>query len=130
MKLFYLPDTASLAPHIVLNRLRKDHELIQIDKANDGLNQAEYLELNPNRRVPTLVDGELILFESAAICLHLADSDPDSGLMPPLGSAKRATAYKWLIFMTNSIQADMMLYFYKERFSKTEVAFIRVVRCS
>ena len=118
-KLFYLPDTASLAPHIILNRLGVAHELIQMDKNDGSLQAEEYLKLNPNRRVPTLIDGDLVLFESAAVCMHLADTDPDSGLMPPLGSAKRATAYKWLIFMTNSIQADMMLYFYKERFSKT-----------
>ncbi|WP_417820017.1 glutathione S-transferase family protein [Terasakiella sp.] len=119
LKLFYLPDTASLAPHIILNRLGVAHELIQMGKDDGSLADEDYLKINPNRRVPTLIDGDLVLFESAAICLHLADSDPDSGLMPPLGSAKRATAYKWLVFMTNSIQADMMLYFYKERFSKT-----------
>lgn len=120
LKLFYLPDTASLAPHIILKRLNAAHELVGMDKSDGSLQTEEYLALNPNRRVPTLIDGELVLFESVAICLHLADSDPDSGLMPPLGSAKRAAAYKWLIFMTNSIQADMMLYFYNERFSKTE----------
>ncbi|NVK19924.1 MAG: glutathione S-transferase N-terminal domain-containing protein [Methylocystaceae bacterium] len=118
-KLYYLPDTASLAPHLVLNRLGAAYELIQLNKTDGSLQSVEYQKLNPNHRVPTLIDGELVLFESAAICLHLADSDPDSGLMPPLGSAKRAHAYKWLIFMTNSIQAEMMLYFYKERFSKT-----------
>ncbi|MDV7341643.1 glutathione S-transferase N-terminal domain-containing protein [Terasakiella sp. A23] len=118
-KLFYLPDTASLAPHIVLNRLGAARELIELNKKDGSLQNEEYQKLNPNRRVPTLIDGNLVLFESVAICMHLADSDPDSGLMPPLGSAKRANAYKWLVFMTNSIQADMMLYFYKERFSKT-----------
>jgi glutathione S-transferase len=121
-KLFYLPDTASLAPHIILNRLGAAHELVKLDKSDGSLEAEEYLKLNPNRRVPTLIDGDLVLFESAAICMHLADSDPDSGLLPPLGSAKRAVAYKWLIFMTNSIQTDMMLYFYKERFAKTPQA--------
>ncbi|WP_135075711.1 glutathione S-transferase family protein [Terasakiella sp. SH-1] len=118
-KLFYVPDTASLAPHIILNRLAQPFELVKMSKEDGSLHEYTYIELNPNRRVPTLVDGDLVLFESAAICLHLADLDPDSGLMPPLGSAKRAMAYKWLVHMTNSIQADMMLYFYKERFSKT-----------
>lgn len=118
-KLFYLPDTASLAPHIILNRLGVAHELVKLGKNDGSLEAEDYLKLNPNRRVPTLIDGDLVLFESAAICMHLADSDPDSGLLPPLGSAKRAVAYKWLVFMTNSIQTDMMLYFYKERFAKT-----------
>jgi len=126
LKLFYVPDTASLAPHIIMNRLALDHELVEMSKLDDSLQAAEYEKLNPNRRVPTLVDGDLTLFESAAICMHLADKDPDSGLMPPLGSAKRAQAYKWMVFMTNSIQADMMLYFYKERFSKTPEGALEV----
>jgi len=120
LKLFYLSDTASLAPHIIINRLGLPYELIEMGKEDGSLQSEEYLKLNPNRRVPTLIDGDLVLFESAAICMHLADSDPDSGLLPPLGSAKRATAYKWLVFMTNSIQADMMPYFYPQRFSQTE----------
>ncbi len=119
LKLFYLQDTASLAPHIILNRLGVPFELVKMSKADGSLHEQVYADLNPNRRVPTLVDGDLVLFESVAICMHLADSDPDSGLLPPMGSAKRAKAYKWLVFMTNSIQADMMLYFYKDRFSET-----------
>lgn len=126
MKLYYLPDTASLAPHIIIKRLGINAELIEMNKNDGGLMDEEYLKLNPNCRVPTLVNGDLVLFESAAICLHLADSDPDSGLMPPLGSNKRAMAYKWLVFMTNSIQADMMLYFYGERFCKSESAAVEV----
>lgn len=126
LKLFYMPDTASLAPHIVLKRLAFDHELVRLNKMDGSLQTDEYARLNPNGRVPTLVDGDLVLFESAAICLHLADKDPDSGLMPPLGSDKRAHAYKWLIFLTNSVQADMMLYFYKDRFAKSEAAALEV----
>lgn len=126
MKLYFLPDTASLAPHIILKRLAVKAELIEVNKKAGGLREEAYLKLNPNRRVPTLVDGDLVLFESTAICMHLADSDPDSGLLPPLGSNKRAMAYKWLVFMTNTIQADMMLYFYGERFSKTQSAATEV----
>jgi glutathione S-transferase len=126
LKLYYMADTASLAPHIVLKRLGIPSELIEMNKNDGSLLTEEYLKLNPNRRVPTLINGDLVLFESAAICLYLADSDPDSGLMPPLGSNKRAIAYKWLIFMTNSIQADMMLYFYGDRFCQSENAIAEV----
>lgn len=122
LKLFYLPDTASLAPQIILKRLGLSVDLVEMNKDNGSLKDDDYLKLNPNCRVPTLIDGDLVLFESAAICMYLADSDPDSGLLPPLGSSKRGQSYKWLVFMTNSIQADMMLYFYGERFCQTEEA--------
>ena len=72
--------------------------------------------------MPTLVDGDLVLFESAAICLHLVDSHPAAGLAPALGTAERAQFYKWLVFLTNTVQADMLVYFYPERHVEGEAA--------
>jgi glutathione S-transferase len=39
-----------------------------------------------------------VLFESVAICLQLADLNPDAGLLPPVGSADRARVYQWSVF--------------------------------
>ena len=49
------------------------------------------------------------------ICLHLCDSHPDAALAPPLDSAERAHFYKWLMWLTNTLQAALMIYFYPER---------------
>ena len=54
---------------------------------------AEHLARHPLGRVPVLEDGEGTLFESAAICLHLADLHPEAGLIPSLGSHERALVY-------------------------------------
>ena len=62
-----------------------------------------------------LVDGELVLYETAAICLHLADTHPKAGLAPPHGTAARAHYYKWLVWCTNTLQAMLMHYFYPQR---------------
>jgi glutathione S-transferase len=75
----------------------------------------EYLKLNPNGLIPTLVDGDLVLYETAAICLHLVDRFPQAGLAPPVGSDERAHFYKWLVWLTNTVQATLMLYFYPDR---------------
>ena len=53
--------------------------------------------------------------ESAAICLHLADGSPHARLIPPLGTPARAHAYKWLMWLTNTLQPALMTYFYPER---------------
>ena len=45
-----------------------------------------------------LVDGDLVLYETAAICLHLVDTHPEAGLAPPLGTPERAHFYKWLVW--------------------------------
>ncbi|MGO8991991.1 MAG: glutathione S-transferase family protein [Polyangiaceae bacterium] len=115
--LYHAPSTASMAPHILLRELGVPHELVLVDTDNGGQRTPEYLRLNPHARVPTLVDGDLVLYESAAICLHLCDRHPDAGLAPPFGSAARADFYKWMIYLTNTVQAEAMLYFYPERYT-------------
>ena len=115
IQLHHYPGNASLAPHILLRELGLPFTLRLVDRARDAHKQADYLALNPNGQIPVLVDGELVLYESAAICLHLADLQPAQALLPPLGSAERAQAYKWLMWMSNSLQAMLMHYFYPER---------------
>ena len=65
--------------------------------------------------MPTLTDGKLVLYESAAICLHLCDLHPAAGLAPALGTAERAHFYKWLMWLTNTLQANLIVYFYPAR---------------
>ncbi len=115
IKLYYFPGNASLTPHMVLEELGVPFELELVDRANAAHKSPEYLKLNPNGQIPVLVDGDLVLYETAAICLHLADTHPDSGLAPPLGTHERAHFYKWLVWATNTMQATLMLYFYGGR---------------
>jgi glutathione S-transferase len=56
-----------------------------------------------------------VLYETAAVCLHLADTNPKAGMAPHLGSPERAHAYKWLAWLTNTLQAALIVYFYPER---------------
>lgn len=54
----------------------------------------EYLALNPNGAIPTLVDGDLVLTESRAIMQYLASKKPESGLLPK-DEAARADVTRW-----------------------------------
>ena len=114
-KLFYYPSNASMAPHIVLEEIGHPFELMLVDRTQNQHKSAEYLQLNPNGLIPVLVDGELVLYETAAICLHLADTHPESGMVPSLGTPERAEFYKWLMWLTNTLQAALIVYFYPER---------------
>lgn len=120
--LYGMPSTASMAPHILLREIGLPFDLTLLNREKAEHTSEEYRRLNPNGRVPTLVDGDLVLFESAAICLHLADSYPAAGLAPALGTAERAHFYKWLVYLTNTVQADMLVYFYPERHAEGEAA--------
>jgi glutathione S-transferase len=113
--LHYHPSNASFTPHILLREIGVPFELALVDRAQQAHKSAAYLKLNPNGLIPVLVDGDLVLYETAAICLHLADTHPQAALAPALGTAARAHFYKWLVWLTNSLQATLIAYFYPER---------------
>jgi len=116
-KLFYYPGNANFAPHMMLEEIGAAHELVLVDRSVNAHKSPDYLALNPAGRIPVLVDGDLVLYETAAICLHLADKHPEAELAPALGSPERATFYRLLMFMTNTIQAEILAFFYTDRYT-------------
>lgn len=119
LQLHYFPGNASMIPHILLEELGVPFELKLVDRSVNAHKTPAYLKLNPNGLIPVLVDGDLVLYETAAICLYLADTQSGAGLVPAAGSAgqahERAQCTKWLIWITNTLQAALLLYFYPER---------------
>ena len=112
-----------MAPHILLHELGVPFELMLVDRTQNAQKMTAYLKLNPNGLIPVLTDGDLILYEAAAICLHLCDTHPAAGFAPNVGSAERAHFYKWLMWLTNTLQATLIAYFYPERWVKAGNAF-------
>ena len=128
--LHYYPGNASLIPHLLLEELGVPFELALVDRANQAHKQPAYLELNPNGLIPVLVEprpeGELVLYETAAICLYLLDAHPGSGLAPAHGTVARAHFDKWLVWLTNTLQATLIIYFYPERWADDAAAIAQV----
>lgn len=115
IQLHYYPGNASFAPHLLLEELGTPFELQYVDRSVSAHKSPAYLRLNPNGLIPVLVDGSLVLYETAAICLHLCDSHPQANLAPAPGTTQRAHFYKWLMWLTNTLQATLIIYFYPER---------------
>ena len=69
---------------------------------------AEHVARHPLARVPVIEDDDGVVFESAAICIHLADLHPDVGLMPPLGTHDRALAYQWSVFAPAELEPPLI----------------------
>lgn len=115
IQLHYYPGNASMTPHMLLEELGVPFELKLVDRTVGAHKSPEYLKLNPNGLIPVLVDGDLVLYETAAIVLHLADTQPQAGLAPALGTAQRAQFYKLLAWLTNTLQSALIVYFYPER---------------
>jgi glutathione S-transferase len=115
MQLHYYPSTAAMIPHIVLEEIGLPYERVLVDRTVGAHKAPEYLRLNPNGLMPVLTDGGLVLYETAAIVLYLCDTNPQARLAPAPGSVERAHFYKWLAWLTNTLQAALIVYFYPER---------------
>jgi glutathione S-transferase len=117
--LHYYPSNASMAPHIVLEEIGCVYQRLLVERTQGAHKTPEYLRLNPNGLIPVLTDGrfgdDFVMYETAAILLHLADTHPAAQLAPAVGTAERAHFYKWLMWFTNTLQAAPIVYFYPER---------------
>src|SRR5262245_7339713 len=95
MKLY----NANLSPNAmrvraVANELAIALEVIDVDLRSGGNGTKEFLALNPNGKVPVLVDGDFVLWESRAINAYLASAKPERGLYPA-DARKRAIVDQW-----------------------------------
>jgi glutathione S-transferase len=68
----------------------------------------EHRTRHPLGRVPVLEDAEGFVFESAAICLHLADLKPEAELVPALGTHERALVYQWTCFAPAELEPPLI----------------------
>ena len=109
--LYVIPGSAAMAAQAALEEAGLEYEQHLID----GADRSEIHGLNPHGRVPVLVEGDLVMYESAAIVMHVADKVPESALLPHVGTGERALAYRWLAYLTNTVQAMFMHRLYPER---------------
>jgi glutathione S-transferase len=117
LTLHYIPGTASMAPHAALAEAGTEYTLVRVASDESEARAPAYFGLNPWGQVPTLVDGDLVLTEAAAIVLHIADRFPDAGLGAPVGTPARSELYRWLAYLSTEVQQTYMRWFYPERFT-------------
>src|SRR4029077_17814799 len=68
----------------------------------------DYRKMHPLRRSPAYTEDGGPVFESAALCLHLADRHPEAGLIGKLGSYERALQYQWCFFAMTELEAPLV----------------------
>jgi glutathione S-transferase len=105
-RLYYMPRTRSSRVLWLLEETGAPYDLTQITGAQRQ--SEEHLRRHPLGRVPALelADGST-MFESAAICLQLADLNPDAGLIGPVGSIERGLAYQWVLFAVAELEGPL-----------------------
>ena len=103
--LYYSPGTASMVVHLALLEIGAPYRLEAVDFERGAQRDAEYLRLNPQGVVPTLVYEGRPHVESAAILLMLADRHPEARLAPAPGTAARDEWYQCVVNLSNSLAA-------------------------
>ena len=110
--------SGSCAIECALAEIGADYELHKLSLRSEDQRGAEYEAVNPQRKVPALViDGDQLLTESVAILLTLNERHPEAGLLPPKGTAGRASALRWLLFTATEIYPIVEINDYPERFA-------------
>ncbi len=98
MQLYTFPPSPnSLCCQAVANQIGIELELIPVDLPGGGQMAPEFIKLNPNHKIPTLVDGDFCLWESSAIMLYLAHRAPESQLVPDDPKLKAIVA-QWMFW--------------------------------
>jgi glutathione S-transferase len=106
MKLYGFGPTRSLRAQWGLKELGVEFEFIPVNLQAGEHKRPEFLAINPAGKVPVLIDGDLVLTESAAIVLYLAEKYPEKGLMPA-SLEQRAQVYRWIMFAMTELEQPL-----------------------
>jgi len=106
MQLYEFAPTRSIRARWTLQELGVEFEPITVDLVAGEHRRPGFLKINPAGKVPVLVDGDIVITESVAIVLYLADKYPEKRLLPTtLG--ERAQAHRWLLFAATELEQPL-----------------------
>lgn len=101
--------TRTMRVHWLMFELGLEYDTQRIESRTGETQDAEYLQLNPKQKIPTLVDGELVITESTAIMRHLRRRYDTIGYDDYQQSQEGQAAYdEWLSFMLMELDATSL----------------------
>jgi len=106
MKLYEFAPTRSIRARWTLQELGVPFEAIEVNLVKGQNREPEFLKINPAAKLPVLVDGDLVLTESAAIVWYLAEKYPEKGLLPK-DLRGRADAQRWILFAVTELEQPL-----------------------
>ena len=101
LKFYYSGAPNPMKVALFLEEVGLPYEPIPVDTRKGDQHKSEYLSINPNAKVPAIVDGDVTVFDSNAILLYLAEK---TGKFLPENTAKmRAELLSWLMFVASGV---------------------------
>ncbi len=108
MKLFWAPQTRSQRAIWMLEEAGVDYEMELVDiRATDRKDMKEFLAASPMGKVPALVDGDIHMSESAAICMYIADKSAPGVLAPTVDDPQRGKFLYWVLYTPSVVEPAM-----------------------
>jgi len=107
LTLYHAAPSRSSVVHWILEEIGEPYDLHLLSLKKEDNRDPAYLAINPMGKVPALKHGDVVVTESAAICLYLADAFPQAGLTVPIGDPRRGVFLKWLFFGPSCLEPAM-----------------------
>ncbi len=107
IKVFGCPNTRSARVVWALEEAGIDYEYVKVDLSKGEGRRPPYIDINPGGKVPTLIDGDFVLTESAAICTYIGEQFPASGLVPERETPEHARYNQWGFFVIGELEQPM-----------------------
>ncbi|HTM09491.1 MAG TPA: glutathione S-transferase family protein [Verrucomicrobiae bacterium] len=104
MKLYFNPESRALIAKWMLDECGAEYEIVPIDLTKREHKSPEFLSVNPAGKLPALVDGDTKVFETAAICLFLAEKFPEANLAPMIGAPERGRYLSLMVYSTAQVE--------------------------
>lgn len=126
-KLYGRPGSGSFAVQVALEEIGAPYQRIWVGREPADVDR--YRTLNPAGRVPALglPDGT-VMFESAAILIHLALAHPDAKLGPRPGTRQHARFLQWMVFLSANVYETALRIYYADRYSTLGAAGAEPIR--
>jgi glutathione S-transferase len=114
MRVYHAPGSRSSRVLWTLEELEVPYEITIVTR--EDRNSDAHLRRHPLGRVPVIeFDDGGLMFESAAICLQLADLYPEANLIPPLASPERGLVYQWTLFAMTELEGRVFRWLFATR---------------
>ena len=112
LTLFHAPRSRSSRFVWLLEELGADYQIRYVDIPRmDGSGQPDPSNPHPDKKVPALAHDDVLVTESAAICLYLTDLHREAGLGPVVGDPQRGAYLTWLAYYAGVIEPVITIEF-------------------
>jgi len=120
IKFYYSTAPNPMKVALCLEEMGLAYEPIPVDTRKGAQHEPGYLAINPNAKVPSIVDGDVTMFDSNAIVLYLAEK---TGKFLPRKAQERGPMLSWLMFVASGIGPFTGQYVHFKNYAPEKIAY-------